>query len=180
MRRVRTVFSGVAGSPYYSNLFFLNSGVSLQTQIDAVAQFWNDMDLLITSDCTWTVEAQAAVIESTTGLLVDVEQGTAVNGAGGAAGASLPSATQLCINWHTGLFVSGRELRGKTFVPSLSTTVNSDGVPIASAISTAEAAGTALSQGSDLIVFSRTHFAQEFVTGVAVMNQFAVLRSRRD
>lgn len=184
IRRIRTLWSGVAGTPWYTNMFFTRVVGTEDAAIEAVADFWNAMDLYIKSTVTWDVQEQIDLLDDVTGNLVGTEGGTGISGAGSASDELLPPSNQMLVNWFTDAFAGGRRIRGKTYVPGLTQLGNEAGVPSALALS---ALGTAASQliidtssSGPLRVYSRRNARSDVVTNRGVYSQFAVLRSRRD
>lgn len=180
--RIKTVFTGVAGSPYYNTLYFLASaGTASQAAVD-VAGFWGAVDGFIKNTLTWDLDTDVEVIDSTSGNIVNVQSVSPASGTGGDAGDMLPPATQALIRWRTGMFVGGREIRGKTFVPAITETQSTAGQPSSALITALEnsAAGLVGSPNAQLVVYSRKNSTYAPVTSGSAWGQFAVLRSRRD
>lgn len=180
MKRVRTVFSGVAGSPYYSNLYFGDSS-SASACVTVVDTFFTDMDGVISTELAWTVQGTVVTIDPITGDITSSEDVGGTNGFGDDAGEQMPPANQILLRWHTGEYINGRELRGRLFVPS-PTIVSDDGGVVLSASRTQvqNAADTLIGSGQNMLLWSKTHGETRSVTTADVWEQFAVLRSRRD
>ncbi len=113
--RVQTVFTGVAGSPYYSTFHFSAGFGSATAAVAAAGGFWNAVDGSMFNECTWDIPGEVEVIDDSTGNIIAVENATPQSGTGGLSAQPLPPATQGLIRWRTGQFVGGREIRGKTF-----------------------------------------------------------------
>lgn len=182
MYRVRTTFGGVAGSPWISTMYFDEAGGTPANAVTAVGTFWNAVDSLMETSVVWATLADVETVQADTGNVTAVETTIPQTGNGVAATTGLPIASQMLVRWRTGVYVAGREVRGRTFIPGLATAVNSDGVPSGSAQTTVNNAASALVGALDaqLVVWSRTHGQARVVTVGSVWNQFAVLRSRRD
>ena len=182
MYRVRTIFTGVTGSPWVNTAYFNESGGSPEQAAAAVGQFWNTVDALIESSVGWSTSADVETVNAATGEVTDVTSTTisAGTGAGGATG--LPTAAQGLIRWRTGHYVGGREVRGRWFIPGLGAASNSDGLLLAASRTLINDAGVALinDANSSLAVWSRAHGLDQVVTSASVWTQFAVMRSRRD
>jgi hypothetical protein len=180
--RIRTVMTGVAGSPYLNTLFFQEATGTAQQAVTAVATFWGAVDAQMHQDVIWDIEQDVEVIDDTTGQIQSVVTTTGGSGNGALTDDLLPPATQALIRWRTGVFVGGREIRGKTYIPAL-TEVSSVAGQVASSAQTAfqNAANTLVgTANANLAVWSRKNGVSEDVTSGSVWNQFAVLRSRRD
>lgn len=185
--RVRTVFTGVAGSPYWSNLYFDVVPDQAQAEIvsDLVVGLWDDLDTDFLSALTATVQSEVASIDEATGNLLEVfpVTGGAVVGLGGTEG--LPAATQGLVRFLTDEIAGGRRIRGRCFLPSQLEANSALGVPSsawrsAKDVRFNELIGEAEQAGSPLCVWSRKNGISANVTTASTWNQWAVLRSRRD
>lgn len=182
--RVRTTWTGYQGVPYLSTHYFTRTdGDSAGFAADAVQALWVGCESIISNQLSWNVEPEVAVLESTTGALTGVD-----NIAGGLSGTGTngaqvnPFSTQGLIRWQTNDVVSGRILRGHTFVPGSCESDNEGGVP-SSGYKTAVAAAVSdmLASPSQFhIIWSRKHGAIGPVLSGSCWQQWAVLRSRRD
>lgn len=182
MYRVRTVFTGIQGSPWLSTMYFDSLGAgTAQQAVSAVGTFWGALDNFMGAGVAWATEADVADINSTTGQPEDVTSTTPSTGAGSGGADLLPAATQGLIQWRTGVFANGREVRGRTFIPGLMETASTGGPSgtFASAAPTAAAALIA-DANSTLIIWSRANSSFAPVTSGTLWTSFAVLRSRRD
>lgn len=86
---------------------------SLETMYESVA---DRLDSLT----RYTIRTSGNVKDSATGLLTDAwADGEARTGLGTAVGEPVPNASQVLLQWRTEAIVSGRRLRGRTFIPGL-------------------------------------------------------------
>lgn len=182
LSRVRTVFTGVAGSPWYSNLYFAVEGLSTATIRSELANFWNALDSQISSLVQWSVEGQVTVINSTTGTIEEVQAGSNLTGAGGNTGTELPWANQCLVNLHTGSWLAGRELQGRWNLPGFVTGTTQDGVftEITTDAVLAAVEDFLLDTSPNWVIWSPTHFLFQPVASAVVKAKVAILRSRRD
>jgi hypothetical protein len=86
--------------------------------------------------------------------------------------------------WNTGVFVNGRLLRGRTFLPTPPEADNdADGTPSSTYISAWPASAAAADSAHPLarhVVWSRTHGIKSPVLGSgSVPNQWSYLKTRR-
>lgn len=183
MYRVRTVFSSLlGGAPFLNTLYF--AGSDSQTQADAAVAatgaFWGAVDAIIDNETSWATEAEVAQI-NVNGTLEGIFATTPQTGTGGVAGSALPKASQGLIRWMTGAFIAGRRLRGRTFVPSLTTGALNNGVLTAAAITVLQNAANALNAADlpPLVIWSKTNSQAHEVESATVWSELAVLRSRR-
>lgn len=182
MNRVRCVWTGVAGAPWYLNLYSLSGATSTQQALDAARSlllaFAQQQHNGVVGNC----EADVAKIDSNTGQTVGVATGTVGAQIIGAQAGQMPPATQGLVRLLTGLFAGGRQIRGRIYVPGVPTAANTNGLPTL-------AYRTALQSGMDayrttlgpsMIVWSRKNASVAPVASISVWSSFAVLRSRRD
>ena len=192
--RVRTVFTGVAGTPWYSNIYFMDDGATPigTLAIGWVADYWNAHKPGITSQVSWSVLSEVVTLDEATGDLESVYTGTSSPNTGSASGQPLPWATQVLARQGTAGIVHNRRVRGRIFIPGFTEDSTTTGrVPSATQTAVA-AAGTALVAASTSlwVVWSRPFAGTEDnpardgtrwqVTGNSCWDQFAVQRSRRD
>lgn len=132
--RVQTVWTGVAGAPYYTNVYCIGplstgNGASMHAAWHA---FLNSLVSTLTSGLVATVEPE---------LLEFDETNSNVTGAGSAVqssvnftglGDDLPHMSQALVQWHTSGIVHNRRVRGRTFIPGALEAENGpDGTPLA-------------------------------------------------
>jgi hypothetical protein len=188
MHRVRTVFTGIQGTPWLNTLFFDAAGGTAQEAATAAGGFWGAVDAVMTTQVDWTTEPDVPQINEETGALIQVTSTTPVTGTGAAVGEIGPVASQGLIRWRTSVVVNGRNLRGRTFVPGLTVAAYDDGGVIAGTKTAIDVAAAALiaSATADLVIWHRPSVqgasdgsVAEVVTG-SLWTQLATMRSRRD
>jgi formylmethanofuran:tetrahydromethanopterin formyltransferase len=179
--RVTTVFSGLTGAPYFSNMFFADAD-AVQEDINAVAAFWTAINDQIVNDLTWTVQADVATISESSGQITSITSGSASNGGGTYSGEVIPFANQGLVSWITDAIAGGRRVRGRTYIPGLGIGGIEEGFMTTTMRTDIASAATSLISDSDTVfgVYSRTHQLFTPATSSSVWNQWAVMRSRRD
>lgn len=182
LRRVRTALSGSAGAPWLSTAYFENATGTALDAVTAVDGFWESIKGLIVNEITWVVEAEVYTIDPVTGQPIGVEGTAGQSGAGTNTGEPVALASQGLCRYSTGVFVGGREVRGRTFVPGLCEDALSAGQMSLTYQSAIAAAGQALCDATtvDFRVWSRKNGASYRPSVASCWNQLAVLRSRRD
>lgn len=185
MRRIRTVFTGVAGTPWYSNLYFDASTTGSQQVVANVWNFWNTIKGQIDTRVTATVQGLVPIINDATGDIVRVESYLDVPLDCNGSGNVLPQADQTMLNLLTGTYTAGRQLRGRLFIPGLiSAAANGDGTVaanfLAAQIDAAEDLRDAAVVTGAWLVWSRKNGTSDTVQSITGKTTFAVLRSRRD
>lgn len=176
--------SGVAGTPWYVNHYFTNSDdtAGAEGATAAVLAFWDAIDGLQANEVSGVVDSVVPVLSPVTGEISGLLDGGGGVWQGDSAASLLPIASQGLIQWRTAVFVSGRELRGRTFIPGLSEDcLDADGTLASGAITGFQAAATALIGADEsFCIWSRTHGQAAIVTSATFPDYFAVMRSRRD
>lgn len=184
MYRVTTVLSGplVVGGGISRFYFAETAGTAAQAHA-AVVSFWNAVDEVMSTQVSFTVEGEIEEWDAATGTITGVDNTDPYTATGTATGDPLPPATQGLIRWRTGFYTSGRELRGRTFIPGMTEGNNgSDGKPASGVRVVLGNAANSLRSGAShqLSVYSRTHATAAPVTSSSVWTEWAQLRSRRD
>jgi hypothetical protein len=196
IRRVRTVFTGVAGTPWYANMYFDADGVTPtpQENVDDTDAFWTAMAGVIDNNVSWTVGPEVPVIDETTGTLTGVTSVTAGTGSGTATADPLPYATQGLIRLATDDFVAGRRVKGRIFVPGVvESSSSTTAVPDATFMGILQTAVDGLIAAGGFLVWARPFAgaagppvrparegSKASISGASVWTQWAVMRSRRD
>lgn len=184
MLRVRTQFTGVQGAPWLSTFYFnaaTEDATTAAAAVSATGAFWNTVKALINTSVSYATLAQVDFI-SVTGSHTGAANTTPATGTGGAATSLLPVACQGLVQWRTGAYINNREVRGRTFIPGLTTGALNAGALASAAQTTINSAASTLIGNATvhLEVWDRTHSGQAQVVSGAAWSQFAVLRSRRD
>jgi len=184
MTRVRTIFTGVVGTPWYSNLYFAGDGDD-QAYTEIVGDFWADCAAQMYNQITWATEAAVTHMDTVTGQPTGVGSVTPRSGSGASGGQPLPYSTQLLITMSTGVYRNGREVKGKIFVPGLTIGAVGSGQFLSAAVAPIKQAADDLRTAPVIaddfwLVYSPTAKAAYPVTGEVAHQKPAVLRSRRD
>lgn len=182
MLRVRTVFTGMQGAPWLSTAHFDDVAASAQDCVDAVGAFWGAVDSLMDNEVDWATQPDVEVVNPVNGQVTGIETTSPLSASGAQALEALPFATQGLIRWRTGVFVAGREIRGRTFVPGMVETGNDNGRPGATAISAmnSSAIGLITDASTTFGIWSPARGQIAAVASGTAWSEFAVLRSRRD
>jgi len=166
-----------------STLYFDTDGGSAQQAATAAATFWGAVDAFVCNTARWDLDPEVQMIDEATGSIVSTDFVTPAGATGTDASAQLPPTVQGLIQWRTGTVVSGRVLRGRTFIPAAPEGQNdASGIPSAAYTAALDTAATALMNDANcqLAIYSKTHGVSGLVTDVTVWNKWASLRSRRD
>lgn len=196
--RVQTVWSGVAGAPYYTNLYCIgplstNNGNDMAT---AWRVFLTTIAPNIGSGLTATIDPELLEFNEVDGVVTSagntIQAPVPMTGGGDV----LPRANQALVQWTTGGIVHNRRVRGRTFIPGATEPDNSSsgtpapavGTPLQTAIDTylSTMSGRAriwsrpvTEENATDKVPARPGSAHAILSG-KVAPYWAVLRSRRD
>jgi len=181
LKRVTTTFTSVPGAPYYSTIYGHENGESAADFQAAVGAFWTAVTANVCIyDLDFVTSGIMEVVESTTGLIVALDDsGTDVSGSGNVGADPIAWSSQMLCQVRTGHYVSGRELRGRIFVPAIWVGTLSAGSPSSTAKGHVQDALDELLT-HQLAVYSPTHKEWASATAASVYGKYAVLRSRRD
>lgn len=188
MYRVRTAITNFGGGPFLSTMFFDTTGGTAQQAANAVRAYWLNFLTHLTTGVVVTVEPAVYTLDPATGQATAVDNTTTATVTGTSSGDPLPSTTQLLQRWNTGIFLSGRLVRGRTFIPTLTELVNTNTRPTAAILTAADTAGGNLiaDANSVFVVWHRptpaapSSGSMVVVNGASSWTEWAVLRSRRD
>lgn len=131
--RVQTVWTGVAGSPFYTNLYALGplstgNGAALAAAFNT---FLASLSPTLRSGLTATIDGEHLEFNETDGIVTGAEVGTThiVGFSGG--GDILPTSNQLLVQWQTPGIVHNRRVRGRMNLPGALESHNAgDGKPL--------------------------------------------------
>lgn len=191
--RVTTQFTGLTGAPYLNVFNFPGSGSSdAAAAAVAASNFWQGIADKLSTALSWTRSGEVEEFDPANGQVSALHSTDPVNGVGTQAGERMPFAIQGLVRWRTGVFVDGREVRGRTFIPGLTQDMNDNGTLLPAVQS--DIAADAGTLAALLGVWSRPIEPDPDadppiagrpgqiipVSASSVWNQFAILRSRRD
>ena len=185
MLRILTTWTAPQGAPYYTNMYFAGlNQAQAEDAHSAVAGLWNNFQADISTAYGCTVQGDVDVVTPATGQVTDQHTVAPVTFAGDDAGQPLPFTTQGLIRWSTGFWQSGRQVRGRTFIPGITEGQTQGGVPDPAFIAVWNPFLVtflgATDPGNEFGIWSRTAGNHTAVSAGAMWDQWAVLRSRRD
>ena len=184
LRRIDTVWTGLAGTPGLTSLWFKHQAGSAVPAATAVDTFWKANTGRMCIGLTGQVQDDQRIYESTTGQVVAMEQGGAPAPiSASASGEPLPLFTQGLLRLKTGVFIEGRRLQGRIFIPAPPETENTFNKPTTVYTGVFNSAAATLKTSSVTFgaweVYSRVHKVEGEVSSALMWGQWAVLRSRR-
>ncbi len=182
--RIRTVFTGLPGTPGYNVIYCDDDGSNAAGYQDAMFNFWTDVAGQMASGLTVTMENPMTILDDSTGNVTGVVTGAGQTFTNGGSTPSLPPFTNGLVRLHTGVYVANRELRGRIFIPYPRQDTETAGKPNSTFMSTVQEAAEDLLEldrfNGAMVVWSRTHLVSNYVSSVSTWDQYASLRSRRD
>lgn len=200
VRRVRAIWTGVAGTPYISTWWFENSIGSVGAIQSAVRTFLTALAPAISNTLSCTIEADQSVFNPANGDLIGVESqasGAVIPGTG--SGTPLPPQDQFVLRLATGGIVNNRRVRGRFYVPGPTVTADVAGAPSSASITTLNTAAASLitntASAGKWSVYSRPITAAEIrpgsdavardgsihtVQAASAWSKFGMQRRRRD
>ena len=182
--RVNTVMTGASGAPYFSRLHFESQpGDTTPFATDtalAVESFWVALKGNLAAGMSITVDPEVQLVND---LTQDVEQvfiasTTTITTDG--PGEPLPSMAQGLVQIRTGVFVGGREIRGRMFVPRLTENDSTGGRPTAGIRTTVAGAfeDLLIAHTPPVGVLGKAGFTP--ATSATVWGEWSYLSTRRD
>lgn len=176
--------TGVAGTPWYSNFYFedVDAGTA-QDAYDRVVAFWQAMAPALDNQVSASVDPFVPKINPVNG---EITGSYSVDDFGPIlmtnTNVALPYQTQYMAGLSTNVYLGGRELRGRFFLPGICQDNNANGIPSSElrSLVTSKLEDVADPASPTLLVWSRKNGAVYAVVSVRTSTNFSVLRSRRD
>lgn len=180
--RVQVVTTGYDGAPGYNT--FYTSNVEPSEIIEWVATvdlLWDGLESVLANGTIWTRSGTIEIFNPANGQTTGVLTGSPVSGSGTWGTAKAPAGTALLLQWRTGTYANGREIRGRSFISGIGDFGDTAGAVPNSILTDAGSAANAYVGGGELAsVYSPTNGLVEEITGTGVWNKFGLIRSRRD
>jgi len=121
MFRVHTAVTGLPGGNAQVLHYFAGPGAATTAEategIARVAAFWNALKATVATTMLFSPLSIVDEVNPVTGDIINQLVGTPVsNVAGTATGDAMPGATSYVAQYLTGVFMNGRQVRGRTFI----------------------------------------------------------------
>lgn len=176
--KVVTTWSGFPGAPGFSTMYF--SG-NTAPPLAALSTFWNACKNLLPTTVTLNIANTGVTMSVVTGKPDGTWTGAAQTPIVGTGANAYAAPAGMEIEWKTGTFSNGREVRGKTFlVPVIIACYQTDGTILDTNRDATTAAATALIAATPKIgVWSKTSNTFVTATTARCLDKAVVLRSRR-
>lgn len=129
MLRTRVVWTGVAGTPWYSNFFWAgDDAAEAQAAQDQTIAWLAAIKGLVTTAVTGTAQPEVTRITESTGVMTDIYDVSASVSQGTNIGEPLPYQIQVLTKLSTEIIRNGRRVSGRCFVGGLCETNQTNGV----------------------------------------------------
>lgn len=144
--RVTTTIAGntVAGGGISEMYFDAGGGALVADAVDCVRDFYDALKAIMHSSTVFTISGVVETVNEVTGDVTAAGSTTGTSVTGTSATDPAPGSTQGLIQWRTGVYSDGRELRGRTFLPGMLSGRSSNGIPDATALTAMAAAVAAV------------------------------------
>lgn len=153
------------------------AGEGLAASVNA---FYSSLHAGISTKVSFDGEPVIETIDEVTGQPVALGSVDPWHVDGTNPGDPLPDACQLLLHLRTGVFVNGRELRGRINIPGLTEDNNDQGrLSTASVANYANLGSALIAQDPKICVWSKKHGRHEEVKTVGCWAEWAILRTRR-
>jgi hypothetical protein len=176
--KVVTTWSGFPGAPGFTTMYF--DGASTPP-LAALQTFWSTIKNIFPTTVSLQVANSGVSINLGTGKPDGTWSGTAQTPVVGTGANAYAAPAGAEVEWKTGQFSNGREIRGKTFlVPIIIATYQTDGTIADTNRDAITTAATTLMAATPKIgVWSRGKHQWQTATSARCLDKVVVLRSRR-
>jgi hypothetical protein len=183
MWRVRVNLTGGAAiGGGVSTFYYSETFGTPQLAADVTGAFWNSIEPVCHPAVVWATDAVVETVDEVSGAITAATGTTPSTGVGSGGVEPLPWQNQGLLQLRTGVYVSGKEIRGRLFIPGAMSTAASAAVPTTAYKTAIETAATTLNGVAAPVwgVWSKTRGQWAPISATAMWTKFAVLRSRRD
>lgn len=171
-------WTGWVGGPGASTFYFEGPAAPPTAALNA---FFVSCRGLIPSSIYMRPRNSGVIISDTDGKPTGSWTTAIQPGAQGLATGAYAAPAGACVEWKTGVWANGHQIKGRTFlVPCATSQYDNDGTLVPAAKTAVDAACvTLLAATPKLVVFSKAHFQSPFAISGAVLDKVAIMRSRR-
>lgn len=166
-------------------VMFFDLSATIASQRLALSTFLGAVDGSCDNSWSWTIRNTGRELDDASGTLTGAwSTGISYTGVGNNATEPVADATQLLYQWHTGAIVNGRFVRGRTFIPGLTSSIMVNGNVNPGNVTSFETLGTTFVNDSALFgiwhrPISGSGGSFHNATSCSVWAELAVLRRRR-
>jgi hypothetical protein len=179
--RVRAQWTGGIGGPYLTTTYFDDIAGTAPNANAALGAFLVAVRSLVSTTISMATLSQVDQVDATTGHVTSSVGVTPVSTTGTGAGDVLPPASQGLCQLFTGVYLNGRQVRGRLFLPGMLESNSTLGVPTAGSITTVNGALAAFIADANSVwgVYSRRNHDFNTISSAIQWTTWAQLRSRR-
>lgn len=178
IKQIHVQWNGLPTGPGVSTFYSLDSSDVITPQLRT---FFAALATSLPGAISLTFPATGNIIESDTGNVSGTWAASAPSTVTCSGGSVYAAAAGGVVNWHSGIYAGGREIKGKTFLVPLAPVCFDGSGQVAAATRTAiqNAAATLLSSSPSMRLFSRRTNTIASVASGSVSPTVAVLNSRK-
>lgn len=168
-----------------TTVMWFDAATAVATQRTAIHALFTSLKSLQATSGSYAIDTAGREVDEATGQLVNSwSEASSKTGTGTGGATQLDDAAQILIQWRTSTIHGSRFVRGRTFLPGVSTVQLANGNVLAAARTTVETAGnTFATSGAGFKVYGRPVASSggvaASVTSCTCWSEFAVLRRRR-
>lgn len=180
-QRLQVITSGPQGAPYYNNFYTTANTIGdAEALSDAAFDLFTALADRLTNSAQVQFSGTVDSFDAATGQTTGSTSVTPWTVSGSWGSGSSQGGTTLVLQWRTGVFANGREIRGRSFISGLGD-VNEGNPSVPSAVLTdANNAAAAYAATAGTAVFSPTNGSVEEMATGTCWSKFGLVRSRRD
>lgn len=184
MLRTRVTWAGNVSGPAVSTQYWnaTEDSAGVSAVATALGAFWTTTLTMITTGTVSFFDGVFDLVDPVSGQVTGSEQGSTWTTSYTGPAEVLPIQTQGLIQWRTGVYVGGREIRGRTFIPAPGEAQSTGGTPAATYRVSWETRADALVAATSAapVIWSRARGQAAPITSGTVWPKWATLRTRRD
>lgn len=178
--RLQVITNGYPGAPGYNNFYMVGGPGEVVAWAAEVGALWNSLKTCLANGTTYAFDGVVEEFDLTTGQTTAIAAAATFSGNGTWGTAKAPGGTALVLQWRSGIYVNGREIRGRSFISGIGDIGDSNGVPNSTQLGQAQGAASAYSDSDYAAVYSPTNADIVTIQTGGCWNKFGLIRSRRD
>jgi len=168
-----------------TTVMWFDNATAVATQRTAIHALFTSLKTLQATTTSYTIDTAGREVDEATGQLVNSwSEGSSKTGTGTGGANQLADATQILVQWRTSTIAGSRFVRGRTFLPGISTVQLNNGNVLAAAQTAVVTAGnTFAGSGAGFVIYRRPVSGSgglgATVSSATCWSEFAVMRKRR-
>lgn len=179
--RLTIVSTGFNGAPAYNTFHGICADdTDIENWVDTVELLWSNLASNLANGTTATFDGVVERYAVSTGQTTSIFTASPWTKTGTWGTNKAPGGTCALLQWRTGTYTNGRELRGRSYISGIGDFGNASGTVGSSELSDMTNAATTYASGSLSAIYSRTNAEEASISSGVCWSQFALMRSRRD